>query len=128
MSKKWIHLMSILGVAVLLSLPAAAEQSACGVERSHDECPMKHAKVVSTEEVELEGKLLCRHCNLQETNSCEKVFLSESNERYALCPSGDVKAAESISEHGEATLTVTGFVMKLEDGSSVLRIRTADRS
>ena len=128
MSKKWIHLMLILGVAVLFSLPATAEESACGVDRSHDECPMKHAKIVSTEEIELTGKLLCRHCNLHETESCEKVFVSESDQRYALCPSGDVKAAESISEHGEATMTVSGSVMKLEDGSSVLRIRSAGRS
>lgn len=127
MSKKWIHLMLILGVAVLFSLPATAE-SACGVERSHNECPIKHAKVVSTEEAELTGKLLCRHCNLHETESCEKVFVSESNDRYALCPSGDVKAAESISEHGEARLTVSGSVVKLENGSSVLRIRSAGRS
>lgn len=128
MSKQWIHLMLILGVAVLFSLPAAAGESACGLERSHSGCPTEHARVVSTEEVELTGKLLCRHCNLHETESCEKVFLSESDERYALCPSGDVKGAESISEHGEATLTVSGSVMKLEDGSSVLRIRSAGRS
>ncbi len=127
MSKRPFHLMLIVCFIALLSLPALADES-CSMEGSHDECPLKHAKVVSTEEVELTGQLLCRHCNLKETDSCEKVFVSASDERFALCPAGDIKAAEAISEHGEATMVVKGSVMKLEDGSSVLRITSAGKS
>lgn len=129
MSKSSVRLVLVMGFILLLSLPmTAGEGKSCGMEGAHDKCPVKHAKVVSTEDVEITGKLLCRHCNLKEADSCEKVFVSESDERFALCPEGDVKAAESISEHGEATMVVKGKIMKLEDGGSVLRITSASKS
>lgn len=131
MLKRSIRIAMVTGFVLLLSMPGMAGDKACGMgddAAAHGKCPLEHAKVVSTEDVEITGKLLCRHCNLKETDSCEKVFVSESDERYALCPAGDVAAAESISEHGEASMVVKGKVMKLEDGSSVLRIASAAKS
>lgn len=128
MSKASVRLVLVMGFILLLSLPlVAGEGKSCGMD-SHDACPLEHAKVVSTEDVEITGKLLCRHCNLKETDSCEKVFVSNDDERFMLCPEGDVKAAEAISEHGEATMVVKGKMMKLEDGGSVLRITSAEKS
>lgn len=129
MSKFSGRLVLVMGFVFLLSLPLmAGEGKSCSMEGAHDKCPVKHAKVVSTEDVEITGKLLCRHCNLAETDSCEKVFVSSDDERFMLCPEGDVKAAEAISEHGEATMVVKGKMMKLEDGGSVLRIISAEKS
>ncbi len=131
MSKFSIRTVTIAAFVLLLSIPALAGEKSCAMKEgaeAHGKCPLEHAKVVSSQEVEITGKLLCRHCNLKETDSCEKVFVSETDERYALCPEGDLAAAESLSEHGEASMTVKGKVMKLEDGSSVLRIVSAEKS
>ena len=86
---------------------------------------MKGHEVAESKEVTVEGKLLCRHCNLKETEKCEKVFVSASNARYAVCPKSDLKAAEGVSKHGQATIVVTGKLMKAKDGLEVLQIQSA---
>ncbi|MDX1582547.1 MAG: hypothetical protein R3338_03015 [Thermoanaerobaculia bacterium] len=130
MSTRSIRFLFAFMIIALFSLPAFAGGKHCANKKaSHKDCPMKnHAAVVSSEDVTLTGQLLCRHCNLHETDACEKVFVSEDDTRYPLCPEGDIDAAQSISEHGEATIVVKGKVMELEDGSSILRIETAEKS
>lgn len=89
-------------------------------------CPMKGHEVAESKEVTVEGKLLCRHCNLKETEVCEKVFVPEgASTRYAVCPKSDLKAAEAVSNHGEATIVVTGKLMKAKDGLEVISIKSA---
>lgn len=89
----------------------------------HANCPLKGKKIAETTKVELAGKLLCRKCNLHQTESCEKVFQPAGAETlYAVCLGGELKAAEAASEHGEATLEIAGELVKAEDGASMLRI------
>ncbi|HEY0590851.1 MAG TPA: hypothetical protein VGF40_03715, partial [Thermoanaerobaculia bacterium] len=109
----------------------AQEHHAEGAEHScsmteHENCPLKGKKVAETTDVTLSGKLLCRRCNLKETETCEKVFVSGET-RHAVCLGGELKQAEAASEHGEATLEVTGELVKAEDGSSMLRILSAKK-
>ena len=126
MSTKSMRFMLVIAIVALFSMPVLAGEG-CDMDEKHGKCPVEHAKVTSKEDVTLTGQLACRHCNLHETDSCEKVFITE-DARYQLCPEGDVKAAEAISEHGEATILVKGTVMNLEDGGKVLRISTAEKS
>lgn len=124
MLKQSIRLVLVVAILSIATMPLMAGEG-CSTEKKHGSCPVEGAKTVSTEEVELTGKLLCRHCNLHEQDSCEKVFVSDADERYVLCPAGEVKAAEKIAEHGEATLVVEGTVITLADGTRVLRISSA---
>ena len=135
--KKTLFLFTILLSAAAFSFAGegcdhakAATQTAGAHECNHDGssepgCPMKGHELAETKEVTVEGKLLCRHCNLKETEKCEKVFVTADNARYAVCPKSDMKAAESVSKHGQADIVVTGKVMKAKDGLEVLEIKTA---
>ncbi len=94
----------------------------------HANCPLKGKTVAETTDVTLSGKLLCRKCNLHQTETCEKVFQPDGTETlYAVCLGGEIEKAESASEHGEATLEVSGKLLKAEDGSSMLRILTVKK-
>jgi hypothetical protein len=94
----------------------------------HANCPMKGKKVTETKDVTLTGKLLCRHCNLKQTKTCEKVFQPAGTETlYAVCLGGELAQAEKASEHGEATLEVSGQLVKAEDGSAMLKIASAKK-
>ena len=108
--------------------PAAAQEKHAHGEghdcsmTEHASCPLKGKKVVETTDVTLTGKLLCRKCNLKQTETCEKVFQPAGSETlHAVCLGGEIEKAESASEHGEATLEITGKMLKAEDGSSKLR-------
>lgn len=117
-------LMSMFFVAALLA-PAGAvvagggeghscsKEAHAGAEKSHD-CHQRcdHAEsLADAQKVELTGKLLCRHCNLHETSTCEKVFVTESDDRFSLCPHSDLESLQELSDHGAATLVVSGVVM-----------------
>jgi hypothetical protein len=107
---------------------AEADGHACSMTE-HAACPFKGKKIAETTQVALTGKLLCRHCNLHQTDTCEKVFQPTGAEQtlYAVCLGGEKEQAERASEHGEATLEVTGELVKAEDGSSMLRILSAKK-
>jgi hypothetical protein len=114
--------------------PAAAQEKHAHGEghdcsmTEHEACPLKGKKVVETTDVTLTGTLLCRHCDLKQTESCEKVFQqAETETLYALCIGGEVEQAKSASEDGKATLEITGKLVKAEDGSSMLRILSAKK-
>ena len=96
--------------------------------RETSSCPMKDKKVSETKTVSLEGKLLCRKCNLKQTKSCEKVFQPAGSEALmAICPSSDVAAAEAVSEHGEAIIVIGGTMVEGEDGTRMIRIDSAKK-
>jgi hypothetical protein len=107
---------------------AEGEGHTCSMTE-HANCPLKGKKIAETTKVSLTGKLLCRHCNLHQTETCEKVFQPAGDEKtlHAVCLGGEIKQAESASEHGEATLEITGELVKAEDGSSMLRILSAKK-
>lgn len=107
---------------------ASTEHSCDGHGEQHASCPIKGKKVAGSEEVTVDGKLLCRHCNLHETQTCEKVFQPEGAEgRYAVCLGGNVKQAESAGAYGAATITVTGKLVTAEDGTRMLKIESAKK-
>lgn len=98
---------------------AAAHEKGAHHDSAHS---CDHAE---TKSVTLEGKLLCRHCNLHETDSCEKVFMTTAGERFPLCPESDMSALEKVAAHGEATVEVEGSLMTHSDGGQMLRVETA---
>ncbi|MBW3565164.1 MAG: hypothetical protein KY459_10605 [Acidobacteria bacterium] len=98
---------------------AAAHEKGAHHEGAHS---CDHAE---TKSVTLEGELLCRHCNLHETDFCEKVFVSSAGERFPLCPESDMAALEKVAAHGEATIEVDGSLMTHSDGGRMLRVETA---
>ena len=135
----------LLGILVVAAFAFAGEPGSCDHKASataqeshaegeghtcsmteHENCPLKGKKIAETTDVALSGKLLCRKCNLNETKTCEKVFVSGET-RYAVCLGGELKQAEAASEHGEATLDIKGELVKAEDGSSMLRILEAKK-
>jgi hypothetical protein len=95
-------------------------------------CPM--AKSAEGKAVEMTGKLLCKHCNLHQSESCEKVFQPSNDEKtlYAVCDKSKIDV-EKVSEEGTALLHIKGTLVKCaEDGKEELVIdeatRVADRS
>lgn len=108
---------------------AAAGDHSCAEPGSmHANCPLKGKKIAETADVTLEGKLLCRHCNLKQQDTCEKVFQPAGSETLiAICSGSDLKAAEAVAEHGEAVISVSGKLVKAEDGSQMLKIEKAKK-
>ena len=87
-------------------------------------CKMKDAKAAEAKAVEMDGKLLCKHCNLHVQEQCEKVFQPSTDEAtlYPICKAskGDF---EAMSEEGTAIVHVKGKIVKCaEDGKEELLI------
>src|SRR5512141_377057 len=79
--------------------------------------------------VEMTGKLLCKHCNLHQSETCEKVFQPSSDEKtlYAVCSHSKVDV-EKVSEEGAATLRIKGKLVNCaEDGKEELMIEEATK-
>jgi hypothetical protein len=120
MKKIVLCLVLVLSVGTLI----AGEHGKHGEDKGKHEgksCDMsKH----EARAVEMTGKLLCKHCNLHQTEECEKVFQPAGDEKtlYAICENskGDL---EALSEEGTATLKVKGKLVKCgKDGSEELMI------
>lgn len=79
--------------------------------------------------VEMDGTLLCRSCDLHQTETCEKVFQTagESSKLVPICKGSKVDL-EALSEHGGAKLHVKGKMVKCaEDGHDELLIEEATK-
>jgi hypothetical protein len=79
--------------------------------------------------VEMTGKLLCKHCNLHQSETCEKVFQPSSDEKtlYPVCQHSKVDV-EKVSEEGTALLNIKGKLVKCaEDGKDELWIAEATK-
>lgn len=90
-------------------------------------CPA--AKSAEGKTVEMTGKLLCKHCNLHQTEMCEKVFQPSDDEKtlYAVCDKSKVDV-EKVSEEGTAVLHIKGKLVKCaEDGKEELVIEEATK-
>lgn len=121
----------LLFVLLLAAVPAFGEGcEGKGSEGDHAAaCPMKGKKVAGSSEVELTGKVVCMHCNLHKEDSCRKVFQSAKDESLIdLCPMSDMDSVEAVSEHGTALLVVTGKLVKAEDGTAALEIKTVKKA
>lgn len=96
-------------------------------------CPMgdkaAHKMEADEKPVEMTGKLLCKHCNLHQSETCEKVFQPSSDEKtlYAVCQHSKVDV-EKVSEEGTAILNIKGKLVKCaEDGKEELMITEATK-
>lgn len=121
----------LLFVLLLAAMPAFGEgcEGKSGEGDHAAACPMKGKKVAGSSEVEMTGKVVCMHCNLHKEDSCRKVFQSEKDESLIeLCPMSDMDSIETVSEHGSALLVVTGKLVKAEDGTATLEIKTAKKA
>ena len=111
------------------STTASAEKS-CAHEKGaahakNASCDMKDAK-----NVQLTGKILCKHCNLHQQETCEKVFQASNDEKtlYSLCKGSKVDVAK-VSEEGKATLKIKGKLVKCgaHGGGQELMIEEASK-
>ena len=99
-------------------------------------CPMgdknspAHAKAMEqAKPVDMTGKLLCKHCNLHQSETCEKVFQPSGDEKtlYPVCEHSKVDV-EEVSEEGTAVLHIKGKLMKCaEDGKEEILIEEATK-
>ncbi len=122
MKKAVIALVAIFAFAALAAY--AAEQKPSD---SKPTCPM--AKSAEGRAVEMTGKLLCKHCNLHQSETCEKVFQPSDDEKtlYAVCDRSKVDV-EKVSEEGMAVLHIKGMLVKCaEDGKEELVINEATK-
>lgn len=113
-------------LAMILSLLLATGAVFAGEEHGKG-CKMGDKTATAGKSVEMTGKLLCRHCNLHETETCEKVFqpASDTKTLYKVCSSSKVDV-EKVSEEGTATLLIKGKLVKCaEDGKEELMIDEA---
>lgn len=124
----------VLVIAVMLSLVALFAYA--GDEKGKS-CPMgdknsaEHAKAMEEgKAVDMTGKLLCKHCNLHQQETCEKVFQPSNDEKtlYAVCDHSKVDV-EKVSEEGTAVLHVKGKLVKCaqEGGKEELMIEEATK-
>lgn len=91
-------------------------------------CPAVGKKMAESSSVEVTGKLLCRQCNLHQSDHCEKVFQPSNDETklIAVCPGSKVDL-EKVSEEGEALLGIKGKMVKFDDGTEMLMIESATK-
>lgn len=112
----------------VLLLAAAILFAAVAVYATEEKaCPMMQSSAGKS--VEMTGKLLCRHCNLHQTDTCEKVFQPSDDEKtlYAVCDKSKVDV-EKVSEEGTAVLHIKGKLVKCaEDGKEELVIEEATK-
>lgn len=90
-------------------------------------CKMANESAAKT--VEMTGKLLCKHCNLHQQETCEKVFQPADDEKtlYAVCSHSKIDV-EKVSEEGKANLRIKGKLVKCaEDGKEELMIEEATK-
>lgn len=115
-------------VAFTFALALSLGVAVAGEGHKHGKsCPVDGKKVTEKKAVEMSGKLLCRHCNLHETESCEKVFQAAGAEKtLTICPSTKVDL-EKLSEEGAATVAIKGHLVKCEDGTEMLMIDEAKK-
>lgn len=95
----------------------------------HDKaCPMKGKKVAESSEVEMTGKLVCMHCDLHKEDSCRKVFQSSKDQAIIdICPMSDKKVLDAAGED-KSPVTVTGKLVKAEDGSMAIEIKSIKKA
>lgn len=130
-------LILIVVCALALAFPAAAgadcgKHHGSGDHAEHaghaghgKECPMKDKKITETSEVSLSGSLLCKHCDLHQAESCQKVFQAsdEAKTVYELCPGSEI----DLEELEGAEIVVSGKLMKAGDGATMLMIEKAEK-
>ncbi len=122
MKKLALVLFAVLALAAYADDP----KPSCSMEKEH------HAQAAAAPEgkaVEMTGKLLCRHCNLHQSETCEKVFQPSNDEKtlYSVCSHSKVDV-EKVGEEGAAVLRIKGKIVKCAaDGKEELFIESATK-
>jgi hypothetical protein len=122
-------------LALALTIPAFAGDEKAGHAGKHAEhhgeagksCEMM--KNAEGTPVETDGTMLCRKCDLHETEKCEKVFQMAGDDKklVPIC-SGSKVDLEELSQHGGSKLHVKGKMVKCgEDGKDELYIEEATK-
>lgn len=113
----------VFALALTLGIAVAGEGHKHGKS-----CPVDGKKVSEKKPIEMTGKLLCKHCNLHKSDTCEKVFqpAADTAKLIEICPSTKVDL-ETLSEEGAATVAIKGSLVKCEDGTEMLVIDTAKK-
>lgn len=102
-------------------------KGACPMGDHGKSCPMKDKKVASSSDVEMTGTVVCAHCDLHKEKSCRKVFQSSTDKAvYDICPGSDMKSVEAAGD--KALIQVSGKVVKAEDGTQVIEIKSAKKA
>ncbi len=107
----------------------AAHEKNCPMKGEHvaqKNCPMKGEHATSVKDVQLTGTVLCRHCDLHQSETCQKVFRSndEAATVYDICPESAIDP-----ETLEGEVTVSGKLMSCEDhGKAMLRIEAVQKA
>jgi hypothetical protein len=102
--------------------------AACGMADHEKNCPMKGKKVAESSDVEMTGKLVCMHCDLHKEDSCRKVFQSSKDQAIIdICPMTDKKVLDAAGDD-KSPVTVTGKLVKAEDGSMAIEIKTIKKA
>ena len=86
-------------------------------------------KAAEGKAVESDGTMLCRKCDLKETEKCEKVFQMAGDDKtlVPIC-SGSKVDVEALSQHGGAKLHIKGKLVKCStDGKDELFIEEATK-
>ena len=100
-------------------------KAGCPMGADGKSCPMKDKKIASSSDVEMAGKIVCMHCDLHKETSCRKAFQASKDQAVIeICPSSDLKSVDG--EKGE--ILVTGKLVKAEDGSMVIEIKSAKKA
>ncbi len=123
--KKLIFAFAIVFAIAALAAYADDPKPSCPMMNDH------HGQAAAPEgkAVELTGKLLCKHCNLHQSETCEKVFQPSNDEKtlYAVCSHSKVDV-EKVSEEGTAVLRIKGKLVKCaESGKEELMIEEATK-
>lgn len=129
--------MKKLVIAVICVLAATfvfAEEhgKSCGMkDKKADATPAKACDMKGKQEakaVELTGKVLCKHCDLKQSDSCEKVFQPSNDEKtlYKICDSSKVDVEKLGEDKG--VYKVKGTLSKCaKDGQTELMITEATK-
>ena len=123
MKKTVLVLALVLGLTSLVAYAGDGKTCAMGHKAGH-------SMESDGKPFEMTGKLLCKHCNLHQTETCEKVFQPSNDEKtlYAVCDHSKVDV-EKVGEEGTAVLHVKGKLVKCskEGGKEELMIEEATK-
>lgn len=81
-------------------------------------CSLNFKEVIKTEEGTLKGKILCKKCDLNLSNKCQSVLLTEDEKMYEFC-SCSKKNKELEKLKGEK-VEVKGKFCQTKDGSYLI--------
>ena len=81
-------------------------------------CSLNFKEVIKSEEGTLKGKILCKRCDLNLSDKCQKVFFTEDEKIYEFC-SCSQKNKELEKLEGKK-VEFKGKICQLKDGSFLI--------